>query len=556
MEGLPLEIYDYIFDHLHLIDLAKLRRVCKKFRFLVQEYRIKELLLGDSKLKDPGEYQNSCIIQPKNMKNFVFYSEYKYGDIPYTEKTIFTAKIFLKSGLFNVQFLKSLSCVYTCEDGAVRLADINKLVKLERLEIRFGCDVPSSGDKRLSLPNLRTLLLLWCVNDYTIEIDAPKCEGFHFENHNNIPPNGTNSRPEFKYPDSVKYLSLYRYHKELPTFKNVEFLQISSTAITDLYGNKSSPGLIDEKLFAAFPRLKTLKIMNYGSLVGLKELFRAKNLLRGRRLEMYFHGIRLDDGKELDVFEENDLKEKSFFAPQEPWYPHFSTPAHFSAQMHNYDKLDNGLNFVKQIDLNETLSETISEKVWKFFEADSRRFLRIFDNVSLISTNIKIKRPELFLRFLTSFRLISLKILHSNIPREYFNQLESIKTLEALNVEEEKKIDFSFANKLPKLQTLRTNYPVALGKEFKLCERKRVEIKVKIGEFLISIDKNPYYPKADGTERDYTVFKQKTTNRRFQLDWYVSQLPDNRLCYTDAVRRFEEELQSAEESLSGKLEGC
>ena len=78
MESLPVELYEAIFDHLHLIDLARLKQVCKKLRSIVQDYRIKELVISGLNfrsftLADCGQYQNSCIIRPWNLKRTIPY---------------------------------------------------------------------------------------------------------------------------------------------------------------------------------------------------------------------------------------------------------------------------------------------------------------------------------------------------------------------------------------------------------------------------------------------------------------------------------------------------
>ena len=469
MESLPPELYDAILVHLHLIDLAKLRRVCKKFRSIVQEYRIKELHSCScwySRVADLGEYQNSPIHRPRNMKNVLWDSIEIFENNKY--KRFLITNIFLKSGHFNVRCLRSLSCVLTKEEGAVRLSDINKLVLLERLELDFSYGVPSEDDQKLSLPNLKTFLLLRCIRDFALEVDAPKCEGFHFENHSNvyldrIRQDGQYVRLEFKHPDSVKYLSLYRYHRKAHVFRNVEFLQISSTSLADEEFSPAS--LIDEQLFAAFPRLSTLKIMNYGSLEELRKLVRMKNLLRGQSLTMFFHGIRLVDGSELDAFEEKDFE----FCKETKQFRIHSIPGQFSAQIRNYAKLDDGLNFVTKI----VLTDRVAEGVFKHFAADSGRFLRIFDNVVVICSEVKIKGAELFLRFLASFGvLLRLSISNSGLGQAWYDRLlhhlESVQTLLFLEVEEEEEIDLSFACRFPGLRGLKTNEEIIKsGPEFR-----------------------------------------------------------------------------------------
>ena len=461
MENLLPELYDEILSRLPLTDLARLRRVSKKFRGIVREYRIKELhscVSWASHTEDLGEYQNSHIIRPRDMKNVVKFMICIYNrtsNRTIENKEFPTANIFLKSGHFNVQFLRSLSCAFT--EGAVRLSDINKLVMLERLEIYFAQCVPSRDDKKLVLPNLKTFLLLRCIHDLALEVDAPKCEGFHWENHSNvylpqIRRNGQFIRLEFKHPDSVKYLSLYRYHRKSHVFRNVEFLQISSTSLRD--EEFSTDSLMDEQFFAAFPRLNTVKIMNYGSLKELRKLVRLKHLLRGQSLTMFFHGIRLVDGSELDAFEEKDFE----FCPDTKLSRVHSTPAQFSAQIRNYEKLDDGLNFVKKI----LLTERVAEGVFKHYATDPGRFLRIFDSVVTICSEVKIENAELFLRFLISFKRFTwLTISNSGLDQAWYDQLlrqlESVRTLRLLYVKEEKQINLLYARKFPDLEGLKFN---------------------------------------------------------------------------------------------------
>lgn len=180
MENLPLEIYECIFEHLHLIDLARLRRVCKKIRIIVQEYRIRELFISHSDAyfakTDDGIYQNSMIIQPRNFKRTLpcdilrsspddYNSLFNLSSICQTKSSSFQrfalSTIFLRRSYFNVQFLRSLSFFYSDRGGAyLRLEEVNRLVQLERLQMGFANQkVFNPNHLKLSLPNLKILLL-------------------------------------------------------------------------------------------------------------------------------------------------------------------------------------------------------------------------------------------------------------------------------------------------------------------------------------------------------------------------------------------------------------
>ena len=64
--------------------------------------------------------------------------------------------------------------------------------------------------------------------------------------------------------------------------------------------------------------------------------------------------------------------------------------------MDNYNRLEDGFNFVTNIDL--------TQKILKLFERNSQRFGRIFDKILAVSSEIKIDRPELFFSFLENYK--------------------------------------------------------------------------------------------------------------------------------------------------------
>lgn len=73
MDDLPLEIYEAIFYQLCLVDIVRLRAVCKKFQSVVKEYRIRELQIGHFGYcgYKEGTYQNGFIFRPGNTKRVV-----------------------------------------------------------------------------------------------------------------------------------------------------------------------------------------------------------------------------------------------------------------------------------------------------------------------------------------------------------------------------------------------------------------------------------------------------------------------------------------------------
>lgn len=445
MESLPIELYWSIFDHLHLIDLARLKQVCKKLRSIVLDYRIKELVIINADLSgniftcvDSGEYQNSSIIKPMNLKRTMPFQIHRRVHLGSSENSMFNPRRFinikmgpdptvrqisvydllLRNPQFNVQFLKSLACTYSDSSCHLCLEDVNKFVHLQRLEMDFDNGgrffKPNRG--KLTLPNLKTLLLNIASESsyFEMQVEAPNCEGFHRRSGSFPISIFTRSADynqhlhvTFANPNSVKCLSLYVYHKSSHVFKNIEFLQIVRGA-----------DLIDQQFFSSFPRLNTLKILEHNSLEGLKQLFR---MCRQRNVQLTFHGIRLVDGKELDAFE-SDFGHLAFGCG----------PNHLLPLLENYDKLEENLNFLPRLNF--------SERAARLLEADAGRFTRIFNNLSIVSSKIKIERPDLFLRLLNSTgQLRKLWITNSGMLQQHFDQLANIQTLNDLEIQEETK---------------------------------------------------------------------------------------------------------------------
>ena len=545
LDDLPLVVYEVLFDHLHLIDLARLKRVCKKLHYLVQKYRIKELIIhtNDNCLDilthfDDGRYQNSCIIKPRKLERMLpfrirtrptessLFHPHRFLPADPTVRHFSTYTIFLRSGQFNAQFLKSLTCCFTQWDGSNNLTfdEINKLSLLERLEIYFERYSKSfSSHGQLSLPNLKTLVLKSKADyHFTIQVEAPRCEGFHLcstderfgsTNYNE------RLRVQFSDPSLVKYLSLGSYHESSNVFKNIEFLQAHGGA-----------NLMDSRFFATFPRLKTLKILQHNSLEGLKQLFR---LCKHHNVKLVFHGIHLVDDNQLDTFEETDLQTA---------FRYWETPGSdqmFNRLIDNYDRLDEDLNFISRIEF--------SERIARLLETDAERFLGKFHNLCEIISTIKIENPKLFFRLLSSQgNLIYLWILNSGMSQQWFDQLANIPTLTKLHIEEKKNIKLWFASKLPILSWLTINHHIDLREDLKLDELESwrstsLYITVKKGENSLHINKYLNEGEYDGNRYKYILYKDTKKNEKPKNEYFLD--------LEDLVRR-NEEIRNEENPLS------
>lgn len=465
MENLPLEIYEAIFDHLHLKDVARLRAVCKKLQSVVKEYRIRELHLGYYAYKE-GTFQIGPIFRPRNMKAVVPGEEMSFkrswrfhflhaGPAPllkqlkdYQKTNVdlqcSAANIFLRSDLFNVQYLKILTCEFP-ENGIRCAEEINQFTKLQRLEIFFN--TRKELRVNLCLPELQILIIRDCSRK-TLEIDAPKCKGFHCSREDK-------STFKFSNPSSVRYLSLDWFDERVCVFENIEHLEISH-----------SHYLIHESFHSAFSLLKTLRMLICQS---AEEIVQFMNTVGKRHVQLFVYGIRLVTGNELGDC--HYFRGYYFRDQRQDVFHSFSSLDAFSTErfevlIDNYEKLNGELNFVRHM--------VFSERVARLFELDPRKFVGFFSNIAMFSSRIAIDKPELFFSLLSHYsRLQCLEIVDSGLEQQWFDRLACFKGLRALIIEEEKKINFSFLNKLPKIDNLKTNCDLDFNEEIRLDQWKR-----------------------------------------------------------------------------------
>lgn len=514
-----MELYDAILDHLHLIDLGRLRRVCKRLRCIVQAYRIQELALVFADLAvdtftnaDPGVYQNSSIHRPKNLnrtmpyriqisssKNSLFDPFHFYSLSLDSTVKLSVFDLFLRSSQFNVQCLKSLAFTHSQMSRYLDLEFVNQFEQLERLEMGFY-KIWHQFTLKLSLLNLKTLLLNLGEDsvDFTLRFEAPQCQAFHLRNGFLL--ESDSLRVSFGNPHSVKQLSLHDYHRSSHIFKSIEFLQLVSGA-----------HLIDEQTFDAFPSLNTLKIIQHNSLEGLRQLFeRCKH----RNVKLVFHGIHLVNGHELNAFQESDFEhERLSYAPNY---------GNLYGLLANYEKLEEGLNFLEELEF--------SDRAARLLKADADRFVRIFNNLNQISSQIKIERPDLFLRLLTSSgRLQHLSIRNSGMAQQSFDQLANIRMLDKLHIEEKTKVDLSFTARMPILQSVTINHDVDLREEIRLHERAGLYIYVK--KYQIDVDLLKF---RWGPSRYVLVVNRKGARH----DAWMNREPQQ--SFEDLVRRYEQ----------------
>lgn len=132
MDQLPFELYSFIFDHLCLVDLIKLRSVSKKFKYLIDKEQLtKDLYIGDDQL-DANLYQSSFLRWFYNAKSVKYSIKMNLNDLK--DLSTFKKQLVYSSICFNLKVLL-LKFSVSEKNRNIFSHYIAKFIKLEHLEI-------------------------------------------------------------------------------------------------------------------------------------------------------------------------------------------------------------------------------------------------------------------------------------------------------------------------------------------------------------------------------------------------------------------------------------
>ena len=141
----------------------------------------------------------------------------------------FSGSSFQSGGPFDFCFLKRLS-IESLSKTQIHLEDINRFQDLEQLEIGIDQNEESSTQApSLRLLNLKVLRIVMHWNQSGLEIDAPKLRALQLPVWRQEKGERDLLSLQFKYPESVKFLSIERYtgrrENYLAKFSEIEYFE-------------------------------------------------------------------------------------------------------------------------------------------------------------------------------------------------------------------------------------------------------------------------------------------------------------------------------------------
>ena len=440
--GLPLELYQHLFEFLSLSDVINLRLVCKFFNERVKAYRVKQLFFDLVKT-------DGLRLSVPNFTHRNVLSLHRWGFI-------------LNRPLFRIEHLKVLKLntykMYLYRPINPYLVDqlfdmyhigfkatINKLVHLEHLEID---SFPNNEDRKLILPKLKKLYIR-CYSNFALEIDAMNLQVFHLDYDRDAYTNTTDRCSiSFKHPSSVKclYISAYSLLADFVGLQGIEHLTI-----------RDAPGMISNSPLNVYPNLKSVTILKF-DLQTFEHLVQEVHRQR-KQVKIYFNGIEITGRKDRSSF----LQELS----KRQW---FSGSHEDPEMLKNYKNLSERLFWVKKFSYDNLVKWAGEITPDGFFER--------FNNLWEVTCETKVD-PGHLINFLAGCRTLrEVRIVNCQVPQWFLDQLPSVTSLYMLTFYEEDQIqgfDFKFLNRMFDLERFYTNQNIIKYEGLKLNSNRLLD---------------------------------------------------------------------------------
>lgn len=446
MEHLPVPLAHRILSYLDLHDLISLRLASKKLNFLVDSFRIDELIVHNSWPTKRTKGNWFYVKVPQNFLRMV--SESEIGLLLAPTGLIKTDKLRrLKLDSFNQNLL------------TIRPADLNRFHLLEILDIDLDHLRCSNETECLFLPKLLALRLQ-TSNKLSIRFVTPRLKAL------NMCTFQTGSLA-FSHPLSVVHLQSFTYSSDLRVFTNVAYLECYDS--------------LSEEIFESFPKLRTLRIESRCDPMPVVRERNAKDPLH--LLKIYHLGVRLNFGTELDV-EQFDEHEKfdSINRDRLPFY------------LRNYNLLIDSLRHAEKLDYS-TLTTWMGKhnnEIVRFQE-----FYERFNDVRVIVVNRRVEDRYCLIRLIYNCpNLYVLKLSDSRLDQAFYDLLPEIASLFKLQICESEFVGlrFEFVARMRLLHTFRTNQDLRLSEQFELDRMKHLcsfEFRINDRPIIVSVQNEP-----------------------------------------------------------------
>lgn len=391
----PFELIEMIFDLLDLGDVLTFRRVSKKFKDIVNEFKVKGLVFVDN---------------PEFEKSFQFLNR----PINFRHLIISKANLsFLGGSSLNLQRLRRLKVCSTANNYAVSLEHVNRLTQLEYLELNLILFTKPGDPKRIALPELRTLVIR--ISQNVLEFETPKLLQLDIEgSHKSV--------FVFRHSLSVEHLKTDRYKEQFAVLKNLRML--------DCHGSFNDSGL-DETILSTYPNLQLLSVESCGNLYNLNSIMKRRRILRRLDLRVYYRGVELECNHELSY---NDLVYQDAL----------------TYQIENYGRLKKSLSWIKEINYGDLMS-LVNDRI-------PSNFFAHFNNIQRLRVTRLVQDEKHLLRFISNCKNLNRLIIdHCYLRQSFYERLCRISSLVSLEIFETDQVNLEFLRRLPYLKSLKTN---------------------------------------------------------------------------------------------------
>lgn len=448
LDKLPDEIYHfYLFEYLDIDDLGKLRLINKRFNSIVRSYNIQELSILN--------FDNYHLKE----RWFSTTKSTKFRDrLPdsYLRLLINPTK-----NLLNLKHLRIRSSKF----ASFTLESLNKFTKLQILDIeRIGMMFKHN---LLRLPDLRFLSIKIFGNSQSgiISIDAKNLHSLRVLNLC-IDRTPLLSHLRVDHPLSIKYLGLNIFDRSVFLFKNLECLEVFKFSKFFLDLSLRPKDLLN------FEKLNTFEISTF--LCQSEHVQKVKSLFASKKQDLNFviGGLKITEANQLSKGKDH--------------------PNMFALQLENYDKLENDLHYVNEIEYNTLLEYFPDNLPADLFEK--------YANVQRILIDTAyIKDEDQLLDFIKKFPNLSSLEIKGLLSQQFYDHLPEIDSLAELKLIDNAfvfiprfivSINFEFIMKISYLMYLETTQFVSINKNLNLNTMKYLkELKFMIHERMIRIDK-------------------------------------------------------------------
>ena len=471
---LPYEMHLEIFRKLSLKDILNCKLVSKSwYQFVSYNLKVSRLIVSS---RQSGRLD--AVPEVDEVEPALFYAQ-------------FDSRI-----LMNLRYLKISLDDKRC---AFELAKLNRFQQLIELEI----DCSLTGTQSLTLPLLKRFSLLQYNFFCTLSIEAPRLASFRYH--------GKCDRLYLRYPETVVELYTDLYGKQLEPFRNVEHLEGSSVGVlyTDTLTILANlKRLHFSNRFESIYESSEFGLERYGQVKHLlDQLLQQRRALGKHQLRIFFVGIELVDGKEIDEYGFESKNEEHFY-------------------LKNQQLLADNLAFVFKVNYTRLLEAG---------QVPSDYFAR-FSGLRSVETDGRIVDQEHFFNFLKQLnrQLEVLNLKNAGLEQAtFYDRLPKIcgsLTNFLIKETEKRQLNYGFLSQLAELHLLHVHQTLGLPATRSLLNSFKTlkhlsSLELRLHRTVFNIWKKY----SDNEKYDVTCNDQKTWNLSFeQLVDYFEQLGTRR----------------------------